>query len=345
MPASPDILHPIAISQVMIHFAASHGLDRDSCLLGTGIDPPQLQEAEALISREQELRLLENIVLALPHVGAIGFRLGLQYNVSTFGIWGFALRTSRSLFEALQHALRYLPLSTAYCRMQVLEEDGLLGISMNPDEIPRHLRQVLLERDMATAINLIRELSLTGLQVRQIEMQIREPDHAAEIAELCGITPRFGSARNALWLPGDAARTPLSTFDPHLVRLLEDQCRQQLERRQQGGLRGLVRGQLLGPLGLIASLEDVAEALAMSPRSLRRKLEAEGSSFRQILEEERRLLARRLLDATQMTLDEMAIHLGYADTASFSRAFRRWHTLSPGEYRRRQRSADQAGAD
>ncbi len=83
-------------------------------------------------------------------------------------------------------------------------------------------------------------------------------------------------------------------------------------------------------------VEDITQALGVSPRGLRRKLEAEGTSFRQIVDDERRQLAEQLLGGTQMTLDEMAILLGYADTASFNRAFRRWHHLSPGEYRKRQ---------
>ena len=108
----------------------------------------------------------------------------------------------------------------------------------------------------------------------------------------------------------------------------------QLQRRQTTGLAEQVRKQLLGPLGLVASLDNVASALALSPRSLRRKLEQEGSSFRLIVEEERRQIALQLLTCSNMILDELAIHLGYTDTASFTRAFRRWMGCSPGEYRK-----------
>ncbi|MGB0220903.1 MAG: AraC family transcriptional regulator [Sinimarinibacterium flocculans] len=335
MSPGAEILHPVAISQVMIHFAAGHGVSEETCLLGTGIEPERLLDAEALITRDQEMRLVENLMLALPDVPALGFRLGLQYNVATFGIWGFALRTSRTLHDALRLALRYLPLSTAYCRIGMLEADDVLGIRMDPDEIPRHLRQFLLERDMATAIHLIRELSLTGLHVQALQLQIPEPDYAASLEALCGVRPAFGCGRNALLIPRAAADKPLPTFDAHLVRMLEDQCRQQLERRKQGGLTGQVRAQLLGPSGLVADIEEVAAAMAMSARSLRRKLDAEGTTFRQIVEGERRQLAEQLLRGTQMTLDEMAIQLGYSDTASFTRAFRRWQAVAPGEYRRR----------
>ncbi|PQA29057.1 helix-turn-helix transcriptional regulator, partial [Amnimonas aquatica] len=137
---------------------------------------------------------------------------------------------------------------------------------------------------------------------------------------------------------------PLPTYDRQLVRLLEDQCRQLLAQRQPAGVAGQVRQCLLGPLGLLATLEDVAGALLVSPRSLRRKLEAEGASFRGIVEEAREQLALQLLEMTDMKLDELSLHLGYADTASFTRAFRRWQGISPGQHRTRARAPQDSHA-
>ncbi|MAA74755.1 MAG: AraC family transcriptional regulator [Salinisphaeraceae bacterium] len=333
MGSGSDILHPVTISQVMLNFAASHGVDSDSCLLGTGIDTATLHESEALITRDQEMRLIENLMLSLPGVSALGLKVGFRYSVSTFGVLGFAIRTSRSLHEALKHCLRYLPLSTAYCRIDLLESGNTLSLVFDPSDIPQRLRQFLLERDMATAINLVHELSLSGVAIQRIQMQGPELPYAEEMEELCGVTPQFQCDRSALVFPRDEANWTLPTYDAHLFRMLEDQCRHQLERRQQTGLTGQVRALLLGRLGLVSGIEEVAASLSISTRSLRRKLEAEGNSYRQIVEAERRQLAEQFLCSSQVTLDEMAIHLGYSDTASFTRAFRRWFGMSPGAYR------------
>lgn len=333
-PEADRTRHPVAISQVMVNFAARYGVDVATCLDGTGIEERALHDPEALVEREQEMRLVENLILALPEVPALGFELGLQYNIATFGIWGFVLRTSRSLREAIQVAIRYLPLSTAYCRFTTFGDAEEFGVVADPDEIPPHLRVFLLERDAATAVHLFHELTLSGLRVKRIEFRGPPPAHAARIEALCGIAPQYGSARNAIVLRREDADLPLPMYDPHLVRLLEDQCRAQLERRQVSGVSGQVVRLLLGPLGLVASLEDVAQQLAMAPRSLRRRLEEEGHSFRDLVEAERRQLATRLLEGSEMKLDEMATQLGYSDTASFTRAFRRWFDCAPGEYRR-----------
>lgn len=337
MSSAATFLHPVVIGQVMINLAARHGVDTETCLLGTGIDRQHLDDADALITRQQEMRLVENLMLALPHVPALGFELGLQYNVSTFGIWGFALRSSRTLREAMQRAIRYLPLSTAYCRFSLLDDAEGFGWLVDPEAIPQHLRQFLLERDTATGINLLKELSLAGIEVEALEYSGPAPDYAAQIAALAGIAPLYNRPRNALILRRADAERRLPMYDANLVRLLDEQCQSQLKLRQTSGVTGQVRAQLLGSLGLAASLEDVAHQLAMSDRSLRRKLEEEHTTFRGIVEEERKVLAERLLQSTHMKLDEMALQLGYADTASFTRAFRRWVGHSPGEYRSQHR--------
>lgn len=332
-----NTLHPVAISQVMINFAASHGVDRDTCLLGTGISDQDLLDGEALVTRGQEMRLIENLMLALPDTPALGFELGLQYSLATFGIWGFALRTSRTLREAIGRAMRYLPLSTAYCDIARIDEEKAFGIAMNAQAIPHHLRQFFLERDIATGLNLLKELSLSGIGIVALEFQGERPEHAQRIGELCGLDPIYRCSRNAILVHSEMADQPLATYDSQLVRLLDDQCRRRLERLQTSGLAGQVRQKLHGPLGLVASLDEMAQALALSPRSLRRKLDQEGSSFRALVEDERRQIALQFLAGSDMKLEELAIHLGYTDTASFTRAFRRWMGCTPGEYRQSQR--------
>ncbi len=327
-------LHPIVISQVMVNFAAKYGIDKKTCLLDTDITEQQLADAEALINRSQEIKLVENLISALPTEPSLGFKLGLLYSVSTFGVWGFALRTCRTLRDAISVALRYLPLSTAYCHIQEIEENGHFGVMFDADQIETPLRQFFLERDMATSVNILKELGLSGVSCTKVEFRGPPSSYAKYFEDVLGIKPTFNSDRNALFISSAEADKKLSTYDSQLVHLMHDQCRQQLKLRQQSGITGKVRQQILGPLGFTASCEDVSSILAMSSRSLRRKLDHEGTSFKLLLDTERQLSAVQLLNNTDMKLDEIAFHLGYYDTASFARAFRRWQNCTPAEYRK-----------
>lgn len=333
-----QILHPVAISEVMLNFAAHYQVERQVCLAGTNIEPSLFLQSDGLITRAQEIQIIENIIQAIPNEPALGFKLGLQYNMATFGPWGFAMRTSKTLRQALQAALRFLPLSTAYCRMYWLEDGRHVGVVHDPSDIPISVRQFLLERDMATGINLLKELSLSGIGFSRVEFQGPPPAYADELEAHFGIKLQFHCSRNVSMVRAEDAERALPTYDPQLAELMQQQCKQQLQKRRQSGITGKVRQLLLGSLGLTASAEEVAAKLALSERSLRRKLEGEQTSFKHLVDEEREQFAKKLLAAGDMKLDEVAYHLGYTDTASFSRAFRRWQACSPGEYRRQIKS-------
>ena len=75
----------------------------------------------------------------------------------------------------------------------------------------------------------------------------------------------------------------------------------------------------------------------MHPRTLRRRLEEEDTSFRAITNDVRATLATGLLAQVGLTVEQVARRLGYAETAAFNHAFSRWFGVAPNEYRRSQR--------
>ena len=331
--SSEHVLHSAAISLVMINYAAERGVDQAACLDSTGIDPAVFSDAEALVTPDQEMRLIGNLIDALPDVPALGFEVGMQYTASVFGIWGYSLAMNRNMKEAAELSLRYVPLSTAYCRIYTETSAEEFAICADPGGISEKLRQFLLERDLGTAVNLMREVKLRDNPVKRIEFAGSDLGYAARIEELAGVSPCYGAARNALVFSLEDALRPLPLYNEQMVRLFEDQCRQLMESRRIDGLAGQVQRHLLGKLGMAANLADVAIELNTSSRNLRRRLGEEGTSFRAIQDQVREQLASELLRTTEMTLDEMALRLGYTDTASFTRAFRRWTGQSPGKFR------------
>jgi AraC-like DNA-binding protein len=334
MQNTDETLHPAVISEVMLNFAQRRGIDRQTCLLGTGVSDASLARGDGLITRTQEMRLIENLMLALPDTEASGFELGLQYSLATFGVWGFALRTCKTLRDAIVLGIRYLPLSTAYCRITLCEDQHTFGVMFDADSIPPHLRQFLLERDMATAINLVREITLHGVDFTAVEF-FGVPEVSPEVVKgLCRVAPVFNAPTNRILVSREDAGKAFPGYEPALTRMLEQQCRQRMVAVDNTGITGKVRQKLLGDMGLGATLDDMASELALSSRSLRRKLEQEGSSYRELVEEERRQLALQLLENTNMKIEEVAAHLGYTDAGGFVRAFKRWMHCAPSEYRK-----------
>jgi AraC-like DNA-binding protein len=90
-------------------------------------------------------------------------------------------------------------------------------------------------------------------------------------------------------------------------------------------------------------LPAVARSLGQSPRSLRRHLASEGTSFQQLVEQIRSELARQHLEDAGLTVSEIAFLVGFSELSPFLRAFRRWTGVTPGEYRHRQKDSARSG--
>jgi AraC-like DNA-binding protein len=146
----------------------------------------------------------------------------------------------------------------------------------------------------------------------------------------------FDRAHTRLHFPRAMFDEPLPAADPHMLELCMAQCdvlTQRNERRR--GITAIVRSNLFRNSGGFPTLPVVAAELDVHPRTLRRQLAAEGTSFRALLNEARSTLAVDLLCNVGLTVDEVSKRLGYSDTSTFCHAFKRWHGVPPGAYPRR----------
>ena len=102
--------------------AAEHGLPPARTLAGTGIDEAALSDPAAEITAAQEVRLIATLTDELPET--IGLTAGARYRLTTYGIWGFALLSSRTIRESNEVAMRFLDLTYALTRISAHEGDG-----------------------------------------------------------------------------------------------------------------------------------------------------------------------------------------------------------------------------
>jgi len=325
-------------ANLLTQFAASRGMDAADCLQGTGIAPDVLADHQARVTAARELLLVRNIVQRLGHLPGLGLDAGLRYHLAAYGIWGFALASSPSFRSAADIAMRYLDLSYAFVRFRSEARGRDVAVVLDDSGIPEDLRQFLLERDFAALTRAVGEMRPGGIPPLSLELRGPRPAHAHRYVELCGLEPRFEAAQNALLYGADALDAPLAQGDSELARLCLDQCRQLLAAHQgRSGVAAQVRDRLLHAPGAIPDIEGIAASLQLSPRSMRRRLEEEGTSFRGLLDEVRQTLAEEMLRTGQIKLSEIALRLGYAEAASFIHAFKRWKGVSPAMFRQQQK--------
>lgn len=321
--------------RLLLEHGAAAGLDSAALLKGSGLDAGTLQDPEGEIAPEQELRVARNLARALGQPPGLGLALGLRFRLANFGLWGYGLMSSPTMGEALQTALRYLPLTFAFSTITQRVHGDELVVEFGAPAQPAGLRRLLVERDIAAAAALVQQVAGAGFRLRRVELATgRAP--AVGLREIAGVEPRLGAARDALVFDRRDLDRPLPQADAVTAALCDRLCRELLQRRRVGSATAArLQHHLAGvPAGQLPRLGALAERLHTSERTLKRRLRAEGTSFRALSAAQRSRAAAELLADPALSISEIADQLGYADLSSFSQAFKRWYGVSPAAYRR-----------
>jgi AraC-like DNA-binding protein len=150
---------------------------------------------------------------------------------------------------------------------------------------------------------------------------------------------RFSCPETGVLISDADLALPMRGADQTLLAVLDGHAKELIEKLPARTLDSQVRSYLAKALssGGDSSLEAIAKELAMSERTLQRRLQDEGLSLREMVDELRQELAQRMVTHTSLTNAEMSFLLGFAEAPAFLRAFKRWTGTTPGELRGRSR--------
>lgn len=334
-----DFPRGVASVHLLLGFGAEHGVPGGRLLAGTGLDATVLADPRAAASTQvaarQELAVVGNLVSALGDPPGLGFAVGARYRIGTFGIFGYACITSPTLRDAIRFALGHLELSFTFCIPSVRVDDRTLTLRLDLDGVPVAARRFLVERDLAAICTVLTDMLDAPVPPLDLALPFADPGVPGYAAAF-GVVPTFDAPAALARFPADRLDAPLPQANAVTVALCEQQCRELVaQRRARTGVAEQVRAQLVSVGGAPRSIADVATALASSERTLRRRLAEEGTSYRALLDEVRDSLALELLAAGGLSVEDVAIRLGYAEASSFIAAFKRWHGQTPAAYARR----------
>ncbi|WP_405493187.1 AraC family transcriptional regulator [Nocardia sp. NBC_00511] len=331
-----DLPRTTSSVHILAGIAEERGMGVVECLAGTGLPAGAGRASHAKVTARQELSVVRNLVGRFGGEAGLGVEAGRRYRVSLHGPWGLALLSSRTLRDAVQVALRYVELAFAFGRLRLEETGDEARLVFDDQETPEDVRAFLTERVLSGIQMLARALFEAGIPVRRLNFRHQRPRDTTAYRRVFGVEPDFGAASNEMSFDRGHLDMPLPQANAGVRAACQQLCRELLARRHaRSGVAGSVRDLLVRDPGEIPDQATVAAGLYMSPRTLSRRLNDEGTSFRALLDEVRQLLSEELLDRTDMTTEQVAARLGYAEAASFIRAFRRWEGCPPQEYRSR----------
>ncbi len=285
------------------------------------------------MDRDTELTFIANTLVALDRPG-LGLRCGPRYHLSFYGMLGLAAMTSENLEGAFRVVFKYLPMTWTYMYWSLYTEGGQAVIQIEPHHEMGDCDQYMCERSLAAGYTIGCDALGFTLPLLEVNVTQPEPAHAQLYRDTFKCQINFDAESNDFRFEQSYLQTPLLQTESESARIFAAQCEQICANLvERGSFSEVIRQHLLQLPNQIASLEKIAERLHMTPRTIQRKLAAEKTSYLELVESVRHNLAAEYLKTTGLTMEEIAVRLGYADAPSFSHAFKRWTGLSPGSMR------------
>ena len=312
------------------------GEDPEPVLARHGLSSDQL-DPTTRIERARELRIYAELAETLNDP-LVGLKMGSFFGLAGYGPLVMLLMTCPTAYEAIQTGIRYQRLTFLYGTLRLEPGERQSALILDPMMMPHKAFRFRVDGEVSGTYKMIRDMQATmGLNLRpeRVDMPYARPPEAVAYEEHFGCPVRFGEHEARFWLRNEHLQLRLPTADPNAHAMYRTMCDQQLKAQEVPV--DTLADRVLAHLGMFnghfPSAEEVAKSFDMSERSLRRQLSEDGRSFRDLLADARYAKARYLLKNTTLPIDDIAVQLGYAESAAFIHAFRRWAGQTPGEFR------------
>ncbi|EDY86901.1 helix-turn-helix- domain containing protein, AraC type [gamma proteobacterium HTCC5015] len=324
----------------MQEYAAERGVPPQVALRNSGLELSALINPHSRIGHLSMECVLNNIMDAIPDPW-LGMDYGRRLSFSTHGVLGFAAQISETLQDAAEMVVQFNKTRAEFDDMVFFTNDEWGCIRMQPPD-EGYVDERIGRFHVLSAFSNLEQLArrLTGSLEKSLDtrMLITFPQPSSRLPE--GLSPglslHFDQVVNELRFPIEMMRQPLPKANPELVSAAQEQMEAELVRLNvRNDVAGMVRLQIQDWEGRLPTLEQVAEQLHMSPRTLKRRLQTAGTSYQQIKDSSRFRRAIHQLEATDSSLESIAELLGYSDASNFTKAFKSWAEMTPSEFRQR----------
>jgi AraC-like DNA-binding protein len=321
--------------RIVLRQAEELGLERSELLGASGLREADLAEPDSRTPMSQWNALWRFILESTGDAG-VGLRMGSTLQVREIGLLGYTMQHSGSLGGALERYSRFFALWRAKDPPHYDVDAHQVEVGWRAQPVMPLFERPICDWALAGVLALLRELSGEDVTPKEIHLPYAKGDHdLAEAREYFAAPLRFERPRAQLVLHTKDLELETRPADLELGRYLDQHAAQVIEGLSLGAgvveqtERALWQGMKTGEV----SLEDVASRMAMSARTLQRRLRSENASFTDLRDKLRHELATDLLADSELSIYEVVYLLGYSEPSAFYRAFRRWEGASPQKFR------------
>jgi len=318
--------------RILHRLLTRHGLEADALFIECGLDPLKLDDPRARYPLDR-FRTLWKLADGYIPDRCWGLAAGEVSRPTDLHALGYAFLASQTLEGALYRLERYTRIVVQDAVSRVAKDDKSLSITYGAPETDGHITP-LIDSRLSVVLGLCRQVYGPDLSLR--EVQLPHGWQACSYEEFCGCPVRYDTECLRVLFPLEIVRRPLPASNRELAqandRILSDFVRTLSDssittRVRRAVMEGLCAGK--------PSASDVARALAISPRTLQRRLQEEGTTFQEIADDVRKDLAIQYVQGGEHDLSEVAYLTGFASPSAFSRAYKGWTGHTPSEDRGR----------
>ncbi|TDG13600.1 AraC family transcriptional regulator [Seongchinamella unica] len=313
--------------------------ERDLPRLLAGTDLPVdvlLAGDESRLTGRQQVQVLRN-ARTIAGAPELGLRIGRQLKPASHGPIGYLALSSPDLLTALQSLRDFLPLRIPFAQLDINEDGSWLRCELRITLQQDSSETRMLTECFAMALQSLVEAFLGRTLTEALFcFHFPRPAYYRAYGQYLQSMIKFEQPEDCLLIPRSLAGESNPSGDAASYAIARRLCAQMLEETPIAAtaMTNRVRRFLLAqPLGSVTEA-DVAKSLYVSKRTLARRLNKEGTGYREVTEQLLSELAVRHLGEPGLSIESVALLLGYHDSANFRRAFRRWYGMPPADYRK-----------
>lgn len=341
---SSESMVSFRVVRALVDRVEQAGVARGLFLDAAQLAPERFEDADARLPRSKVYELCE-LAMDLTDDPALGLHWAETMTEGTFVPISHLIAHAATLRQGFRALARFHLLLTDQPSFQIIEmEDRITVRGVRLSGASPRMQRFSSEMMVAGFFRLLRKVRLNA-RAKRVSFEHAAPPYHAEYARVFADTVRFDQPFTGIVFEPALLDMPAPHNDADVHDALEALAQRRLLRMTQRTPYALRVRELLvqQPTPLRTDMRTIARLLDLSVRSLRRRLAEEGKSYNDVSDEALGIVAKHLLRDKQRTIQETAFEMGFSDTSTFHRAFKRWTGTTPRSYRQVERMDDEAG--
>ena len=332
---SNAIIEQSVLSTAILPIASAlrkHGFDPIEIMEEAGIDAAKIARPDWRVPLADFDGLLQRC-LEVTHDEAFGLYAGEEVQPQVLHGLGLGWLASDSVYDGLSRLVRFCKMISSVAELRMIESQDFVQLQLPGTDLSGP--SCYARRDFGVAL-VVRMCQLNlgeFLSPVKVELERPTPTDPERWESLLASKVIFDCKSTSIYWSRSDIQEKLVTGDPALARINDEHAEAYIDTFLTHAISRSVVRKIISRLPDGPPDQDqIASDLAVSNRTLQRKLKEEGTSYNALLQETRMNLARKYLAQRQRSIVEVSYLLGFSEPSAFSRAFKRWTGESPARY-------------